>query len=148
MNKIICPISADRINENIPRLIALIVILQLALFIVTGFWPIITFLAIDFFLRSSNYSRYSPVGRLATYLVKITNNKGAKIDKAPKVFAARLGFVLTLAITVLLAAGNQSAVIILSSGLIAFATLECVFNLCVGCYIYSWIILPFANQNS
>jgi hypothetical protein len=31
--------------------------------------------------------------------------------------------------------------------LILCATLEAVFNICLGCYIYNWIIAPLSNTN-
>ena len=68
------------------------------------------------------------------------------IDKAPKIFAARLGFLMTTVIAVLFILHLQILSMIVAGILIFFATLEFVFAICVGCMIYSYVIVPFYKK--
>jgi len=68
------------------------------------------------------------------------------IDKAPKVFAARLGFLMTTVIAVLFILELQLASFVVAGMLIFFAGLEFGFAICVGCTIYTYLILPFYKK--
>jgi hypothetical protein len=63
------------------------------------------------------------------------------MDKAPKVFASRIGvcFAMGAAITHLLAPPVAAW---LAGTLAIFTALESVFDLCVGCVVYTYIALP------
>lgn len=146
MKNIICPISSERIPEHLPRMTAFFVISLLITYIVTAFLPIIVFLSIDFFLRSFNLSRFSLVHHFASYSSTLLKLKSSPIDKAPKLFAARLGGVMSLLIIVLHFTGAPYGAITLSVLLAGLSTLECVLGFCVGCYMYSWIVLPVFSR--
>jgi hypothetical protein len=68
------------------------------------------------------------------------------IDKAPKVFAARLGFLMTTVIAGLFIFNLKIASILVVGILIFFAGLEFLFAICVGCMIYTYLILPFYKK--
>jgi hypothetical protein len=68
------------------------------------------------------------------------------IDKAPKIFAARLGLVMTSVITGLFIFELKVASVIVASILVFFASLEFFFAICVGCMIYTYLILPFYKK--
>jgi hypothetical protein len=57
-----------------------------------------------------------------------------------------LGFIFSILIVVLFFLEFYYTAKIVGSFLILFAILESVFNICVGCYIYNWIIAPFENK--
>lgn len=142
MKNIICPVSPDRILEAQPRISALIVVLFLGLFLLTQLWIIPLFLVIDFFQRGFLKGKYSFVGAFSRYVSRNYFSDSQKIDKAPKVFAARLGFVFSSLVLMATIIGLGVVANILAALLVAFASIECFFNVCVGCYVYSWFILP------
>ncbi len=143
MKQLICPISNEKINEQITRLNAIIgILLVVAAFAFESVFFLI-FLAADFYIRAFTKLRFSPVSYTSHWLTNTLRLGSKAIDKAPKIFAARLGFVITLAITILLLAGLKFASLILAGILIFFASLEFAFAICVGCIIYTYLVLPF-----
>jgi len=146
MNQLICPISADKVYDAIPRIVALSVVVLLVVFAIKPTILVPLFLLVDFALRSFEKGEYSLLTIVATKISTVTNIKGVQINKAPKVFAARLGLVLSLLIfgTYLLGFAQLSFALALVLGFCA--GLELVFNFCLGCYIYTYLILPF-NKN-
>ena len=143
MKNIVCPISTERISEHTPRITALFVIILLLLYVITQHWIIPTFLVIDFYTRGFGNGKHSALGILASRITEMLPNKGKAIPKAPKIFAARLGFVFTSAIVALHFIGLGSITTSISFMLILFAALECVANFCVGCWAYTLFVQPF-----
>lgn len=146
MKPITCPISSERIPEHLPRLTALWTILLLVGFLLTGFWPLITLVVIDFLCRSLQFERYSFLTALSKKTARLLQLNSAMIDKAPKVFAARLGLVFSIFIHLLYLSGFTYTAGIAALTLISFAALECLLSICIGCYIYSWLIVPFKSK--
>jgi len=146
MNYLICPVSSDRIPEAAPRLTALFVILTLILYVISGALFLLVFLLCDFLIRGYGNSRYSLLARLSGFVIKQLGVTSALIDKAPKVFAARLGVVFVLLILMSHIWSADLVGIGLSAGLILFAMAECVLNFCVGCYVYVLVVLPLQNK--
>ncbi len=142
MKNIICPVSPDRILEAQPRVSALIVVLFLGLFLLTQLWIIPLFLMIDFFQRGFLKGKNSFVGAVSRHVARKYFSDSRKIDKAPKVFAARLGFVFSSLVLLAAVLGIGVVANVLAAMLVAFASIECFFNVCVGCYIYSWFVVP------
>lgn len=143
MRQLVCPISKDKVNEKTTRINALISILLL----VTGFVlnsPIFLLaLMTDFFIRAFTQSKYSPVSYVSNSLSNALKLKEKPTSKAPKIFAARLGFVMMLVITGLFLAQLSVAAVVVASILVFFAGLEFTMGICVGCIIYTYFILPF-----
>lgn len=146
MKNIVCPISAERIAEHLPRINALMVICTIGLYFILNTWLIPLFLMVDFFMRGFGNTQLSPLARLSIFISQRLHLKSSMIDKAPKIFAARLGFVLSTFILVLHLLTSGTGMFVLAGGLALFAALECVFNICVGCYIYSWLVIPWLNR--
>lgn len=100
LKQIVCPISNEKIDERATRLNALLVIL----IVIAGFlfdsviFPV--FLTADFFIRAFTRLRFSPLSYLSTQMAFALQLDKKVIDKAPKVFAARLGFIMSVAILV------------------------------------------------
>jgi hypothetical protein len=97
----------------------------------------------DFFIRAFTKLKYSPLSYVSHQMVNAFQLDKKVIDKAPKVFAARLGFLMTLTITVLLLAGLNIAALTIAGILVFFASLEFSLGLCMGCIIYTYVVLPF-----
>lgn len=143
MKNILCPISEERINEKATRLNAFFGILL----IVSGFAlnSVIFFVILlaDFYIRAFTKLRYSPISYLSHRLADVLNLVKKPIDKAPKIFAARIGFLFTLAITVLSFLDMSVGALVVGGVLAFFASLEFVLGICMGCLMYTYLILPF-----
>ena len=146
MRNLVCPISDQRINEQVTRLNALFAIGIIVLaFVVHSILPLV-FLMADFFIRAFTEIKFSPVNYISHYISHALNLPVRLIDKAPKVFAARLGFLMTSAIAGLFILSFKIASIVVAATLIFFASLEFFFAICVGCLIYTYFILPFYKK--
>ncbi|TNF45488.1 MAG: DUF4395 domain-containing protein [Bacteroidetes bacterium] len=146
MKQLICPISNEYVNESVTRINALLAFLLMAaglLFNTVGF---VIFLATDFFIRAFTQAKYSPISYLSNLLVNALQLDKKNIDKAPKVFAARIGFLMSLAIVVLLLLNLNTAAIAVGGILLFFASLEFALAICVGCIVYTYLVLPFYKQ--
>ncbi len=144
--QMICPVSPDRIDENRVRATALGVIITMGAFFITGYEIIPAFLAVDFYIRAFTKLKYSPLSWLAKQLVDAIGTKPVLIPKAPKVFAARIGFLLTFLTTVSAMLGMSFFAIILGTTLVSFAFLECGLNFCAGCWIYTYVVYPLVRK--
>lgn len=143
MKQLVCPISAEKINERVTRINAFITILLIIAGVVVGSVFFFLFLLADFYIRAFTNLKFSPVSYLSSRLANALNLSKKPIAKAQKIFAARLGFVMTLAISVLVYFNLTTAAIVVGGILIFFATLEFALAICVGCIIYTYLVLPF-----
>lgn len=99
-------------------------------------------LVFDFFLRASGLL-VSPLYLIAKKVTEFLYFEKKEVFGAPKRFAAMLGF----AMTILIAYFYDSQIgIFLGIILIALAALESVFQVCIGCYIYNFLIVPIQNK--
>ena len=132
----VCPVNERQINENVTRLNALVTFIVISIFIFTPAKWILFVLPVDFALRAWFKGRFSPVGRMNRYLVRSLNLGEILINEGPKVFAARIGLILSaLALTSFIAGFNLAAYI-LGGILVFFSFLEATFGFCVACKIY------------
>ena len=134
-----CPISTNRINERVARLNGLFTFLLVILFIVTRLWFIPAFLAIDFLMRSTSLTKFSPMGFLSRVIVKLLSLKKKFVNAGPKIFAARIGLVVSSAIFIFLLIGFNITAIVLASVLALFSFLETAFGFCVACEMYPYL---------
>ncbi len=146
MKHIVCPLSSERFPDQISRVNALLVIVLLSLYVITQSWMIPAFLVFDYYSRGFLNSKYSLLAKLSVKTSKWLSLKGNMIDKAPKIFAARLGFTFTIAILFANLLGYTGISIGISSMLILFAGLECVLNFCLGCWVYTLLVQPFYSK--
>jgi hypothetical protein len=146
MKNLVCPISDERVNEQVTRFNAMFVIITVVLaFVLNSVLPFI-FLMSDFFMRAYTTMKYSPISFMSFSLTNALGLPVRMIDKAPKIFAARLGFLMTTVIAALFLVGFKMASVIVAGVLVFFAGLEFAFAICVGCTIYTYLILPFYKQ--
>jgi len=146
MKQLICPISNERTDERLTRASAFFTILIMAAGIILNSLLFILFLLVDFYLRAFGKSKFSPVNLTSAGVLNLLQMDKKPIDKAPKVFAARMGFVMTLLAFILMISGLLISAKIVGGILIFFASLELLFGICVGCYIYSYLVLPFFRK--
>ncbi|WP_165501749.1 DUF4395 domain-containing protein [Pedobacter frigiditerrae] len=135
--EISCPVSSERINENVVRLIALMVAIIGAVSLLFVNFYAIVFLMIDFAIRAFTSGKFSLLKFIALKLFKLFSLPAKLTDLAPKKFAATLGFVFCLVIGAFYLFNQIYIAIALTTVLLLFAVLESVFAICVGCYVYS-----------
>jgi hypothetical protein len=146
MNKLICPISNEYINERVTRINALLAIFLVVFALFFNSVIFLIFLTADFYTRAFTNAKYSPISYLSHRMVNALNLNKKETDKAPKIFAARMGFIMTLAITILMLLKLNTAAFAISGILIFFASLEFTLAICMGCIIYTYLVLPFYKQ--
>lgn len=142
MKNLVCPISPEKVNESVVRLTALWTVMLLAFFLVfpNPFIPV--YLAFDFYFRAYTRSKFSPLSWLSMNLVKKFRLPVNLINKAPKIFAARIGLLFSIVIFTLFLFNYDIAALVSATVLIVFAFLECGVNFCAGCWVYTYIVLP------
>lgn len=133
-----CPVSLKTVNEHRVRLTAFFVLAAFSFFLYTRFWPLLLLLLADFLLRATGFGKYSVFHFLSGRVLGYFNREPKMVDQAPKQFAARIGFTLTLLIIATFATGFTSTSFILSAAIIFFAFLESFFGFCTGCYLYNF----------
>lgn len=145
--EMICPVSSERVDENRVRATAMGVIVIMGAFFMTGNVIFPAFLTLDFAIRAFTKLKYSPLSWLAHHFVSVFGTREVWIPKAPKVFAARIGFLLTVfsALTALL--GMPLLSVILGTTLVGFAFLECGLNFCAGCWVYTYVVYPLVRKD-
>jgi hypothetical protein len=115
-------------------------------YLITGNAVFPAVLVVDFFIRAFTRLPFSPLSWLAHHIVTLIGTQPVLIDKAPKVFAARIGMTLTL-LTTLGAVFNWYLMSsITGSVLILFAFLECGLNFCMGCWVYTYMVYPLVRK--
>lgn len=135
----VCPVNERQINENVTRLNALVTFIVVTVFILTPYKWILLFLPVDFALRAWFQGRFSPIGRLNRYLVQSLNLGVSLINEGPKLFAARIGLVLSAASVISFFAGFTVIAYVLGGILVLFSFLEAAFGFCMACKIYPFI---------
>ncbi len=92
------------------------------------------------------YNNYSPLCFLATNLISWIGSKSKMVDKAPKMFASRLGFICAALGTVFITLNLPMASIGIIALFTVLAVLDSIFDLCVGCLIYHHFVFPYYNK--
>jgi len=138
-NELICPIDNVTVNEHQIRLIALLVFITSVVYLLTTQWYLPALLAADFLLRATYQSKFSPFRILSTVVLKQLKLPFKPANRAPKIFAARIGLLfssLVLLLHFLLFPGAQ----IVAGVLILFSFLESALSFCAGCYVYTYLV--------
>ncbi len=142
-----CPVSAERVNENVVRIIAFMVaVIAIACVVFSNYWAIV-FLIFDFASRAFTSGKLSLLKFIAVKIANAFSLSPKMKDLAPKKFAATLGFGFCLLITAVFLFDCYDAALIFTSIMTIFALLESLFAICVGCYIYSFLQV-FAKKNN
>jgi hypothetical protein len=143
---LVCPVSAERGREDVVRLTALLVAMLAGAYLLTRAVWIPIFLLVDFVVRGTGWrASWSPLRAVAHWLAARRRRPSATIDLAPKQFAARVGVVLTLGMSIAHPAAPRLA-LVLAGVLTAFALLESVGNVCAGCLVYTHVVLPWVRD--
>ena len=142
MKNIVCPISTKRIDSNVSRLTIFMNVILMGFFLATQQPTFIIIVAVDYFIRAVMDTKYSPIRLLASIIIKTVGLKEKLIDLAPKVFASRLGFLCALTSSVLVLLDYTAASLIIAGVLMILSIMDSLFNFCVGCMIYHYLVYP------
>lgn len=142
-----CPISDKRINERVARVNAAFTVFLLVLFGLTGSVSLILFLTFDFLLRATSYSEFSLVGISSKNIVRYLPFDIHLINAGPKIFAARIGLVLSSLIILANLAGFSWLAFGIAGILGLFSFLEAAFGKCVACQIYPFVYKVFYDKS-
>jgi hypothetical protein len=135
----LCPVSDKKINERVARFNGAFTVALLLVFTLTGNIIPVVFLVVDFLLRATEYSKYSLIGISSKGIVRYLSLNQNFINAGPKIFAARIGFVLSSLIVIAFAFDAHGLALGLAGILGTFSFLESAFGLCVACEIYPFV---------
>jgi len=130
------------VNEVSARLVAAGVVLMSALTIALDQPWVTAVIAYGFLARVLTGPTLSPLGQLVTRVITPRLALAPRpVPGPPKRFAQGIGATLSVTAALLaLAAGERTAAYVLLGLLIAAATLESVFGLCLGCRIFALLM--------
>ena len=146
MKNLVCPISTETIDSNVSRLTVFFNVILMAIFLVTLNPVFIIVVTLDYFIRAAIDVKYSPIRLIALWGIGLLRLKKKPIGLAPKVFASRLGFLVALASAVLIFFNYTIASMVSVGLLMVLSIMDSVFNFCVGCWIYSYLVIPFYKK--
>jgi hypothetical protein len=144
LKNLVCPMSSQFIDKGASRVGASLTALLLVLFAATGFWPIMAYVVLDYLVRVFA-NRRGPTSWVACQLLRIIGVEPVLANKGPKIFAWRVGLLMAIVAFALLPVSPAAAVVV-ASALAGFNILDGVFNFCVGCILYTYVVLPYYNR--
>lgn len=133
-----CPVDLKTVDKNLVRSNACFVFVIILLYLLTGHPVLILIILFDFAIRIFPGVKFSPVSRIIKYLLGKSRIKPEMIDAWPKVFAAKIGLILAILITVFhflnlpIPAFVFGVIFLIASGL------ETFFDFCLACAIYPY----------
>lgn len=147
---LICPLSPENLNKSASRIGATITALLLTAFGVLALdgqtWSLIILLAVvaDYIIRVFTKAT-PPISAVAAQTAKALRLKPVLMNKGPKIFAWRIGFAMA-AVALLALPFSLTGSGVIAIALAGFNVLDGVFNFCVGCYIYTYVVLPTSEK--
>ena len=135
----VCPVSDKKVDEHVTRVNGIFTVLLLIIFVLTQSIIPVVFLAIDFFFRSSDYSKYSLIVNSSKEIVSYFELKQNFINAGPKIFAARIGLIFNCLIIISFVLNSFLPAYSLTGMLLLFSFLEAAYGICVACEIYPFV---------
>ena len=134
-----CPISIEKVDENVVRTNAILTVLSLIIFLFTPYEWIIFVLGTDFAIRGFLNKKYSFYSAISKTIVSLFNAKPSPTNAGPKIFAAKIGTIFCGLLIICYILNLQSVIFIISIIFMFFAFLESAFGYCLACKIYPFI---------
>ena len=88
-------------------------------------------------------AKYSLIKKISSLILQVSNWEVKKIDLAKKIFASRLGMLCGVASVILFYLNMELASLIIAGFWMLLAILDSVFDFCMGCIIYSYVVFPY-----
>ncbi len=134
-----CPVDRVVVNEQKIRLVAFFVFLLVLVDFMQPNIFLTTFLVIDFYNRAFLDGKFSVLSKIASQLEKYNWIGNKNVDRAPKRFAAMIGFGMSLLLSIATLLNVNIFIVLISSIFMSFAFLEFTFGFCAGCYVYHFL---------
>jgi hypothetical protein len=135
-----CPISDTQLNEKSIRIGAgLVFLLAVSGIILHNIWIFIV-LAMDFFIRGFTRYPISPVSSISKFIAKVFFFKPTWVNAGPKIFAAKIGFLFCLTVSILYFKNLYLPGDIVAAVLCVCAGLESFLSVCLGCHFYTILL--------
>lgn len=135
-----------QVNQKVARLNAAWVVLFALVFVFFPLWRFIIFVpVVNFLVMGFLGPWYSPISQLNKAILRALKIQPAMIYAPPKIFAAKIGFFLSLVGTILYLINYPIAAVVVIAVLGFFALLEVVFGFCMGCWAHSFIYKNLGN---
>ena len=131
-----CPISFKKIDENVVRINAAQAVLFILLFLFSPLKLIILVVTADFFARGFKMPEYSLFAKVSRKILALAKVKPVMTDAAPKIFAARIGFLFSCMLTACWILNQSFAALLIGLMFAACALLEAAFRFCIACKMY------------
>ncbi len=131
-----CPVSFEKINENVARINAAQAVVLLLLFLFSPLKWLILIVAADFCIRAFWQPKYSLFVVISKKIIALLKLKPVLVDAAPKIFAARVGSLFSCLLTVCWLLHLGTAALIIGLMFAVCALLEAAFRFCVACKMY------------
>lgn len=139
IKSLICPLSNDVVQENTVRITGFLIALCLVLTLVIQKNTLLWIVTLDYAIRAFYRWPHSPLSWTSKQLSEMLSLSKKSLDKAPKIFAARVGF-LFCSTGLLLSFLHPLTSYIIIGTLLLFTLLESLGNICMGCIVYTYII--------
>lgn len=136
-----CPISGRKIDSNVVRSISIGVALTAILLLFTHQFVFALLLLADFTFRVLRLNQYSPFCTASSLILNSIHAAPRMGDEAPKRFALYLGWGMSILIALFILLGFGFAADLLLWILLACASMEAIFEFCVGCTLYHYLKL-------
>ena len=134
-----CPISQRRVDTQMVRAISVCITITAVLFLFTSHILFLYLLLIDFSLRLFRKNTLSPFFQLSFVILRALNIQPRMSDEAPKRFALYLGWGMSIMMVLFTVLGLGELAVVFIAILLLCATLEMLFEFCVGCKIYHYM---------
>ncbi len=128
------------INEKAARVIGAVVAVTLAVALVTGAYWLAVPIAYGYWARVLSGPKLSPLARLANDVIAPRLGAPKPVSGPPKRFAQGMGAAFSTGGAIAWALGAPTVAAVLLGMLLAAATLEAVFALCLGCKIFGLLM--------
>jgi Domain of unknown function (DUF4395) len=128
------------INEKAARTVAGVVAITGVVALATGWYWLLIPLAYGFWARVLTGPRLSPLAQLATKVVAPRLGEPKEVAGPPKRFAQGMGAAIATLGVIALALGWTTVTTVLLAMLVAAATLESVFAVCIGCQVFAGLM--------
>jgi hypothetical protein len=132
-------VSFEKIDENVARINAAQAVVLLLLFLFSPWKWLILIVAADFCVRAFWQPKHSLFVMISRKIIALLKLKPVLVDAAPKIFAARIGFLFSCLLTACWLLHLQAAALIIGLMFAVCALLEAAFRFCVACKMYPLI---------
>lgn len=139
---IVCPVSGDKIDRNVSQLTIFQSVILVGLFIYFKQPVYLYIAALDYFVRAFVDGQYSPLRFIANYIASFLRLKPRMIDKAPKLFASRVGFLCLLCTCLLFNVNMLTGSLVIAAFAGSLFLLDALGIVCVGCLMYHHLVYP------